>query len=102
LPSWKNGKTNGVEERFMRIFKEQAVYERGLHNAEEVRAAVAALVETYNAQWRLEKLGFMTPREARENLQPALAAWMLSCVQRTGASTSGIRAAQLPPKWGVG
>lgn len=39
-----------------------------------VRADLAAFVETYNAQWRLEKLGFMTPREAREQFGRALAA----------------------------
>lgn len=54
----------GIAPSFARVFR----------NAEEVRAAVAAFVETYNACWRLEKLGFMAPREARESFQPALAA----------------------------
>jgi transposase InsO family protein len=66
--------TNGVAERFIRTMKEQAVYGRVFRNAEEVRAAVAAFVETYNNEWRLEKLGFMTPREAREQFDRALAA----------------------------
>jgi len=43
-------------------------------NAEEVRAAVATFVDTYNAEWRLEKLGFRTPREARETYELAVAA----------------------------
>ena len=66
--------TNGVAERFIRTMKEQAIYGRVFKNVEEVRAAVAAFVETYNYEWRLEKLGFMTPREAREQFGRALAA----------------------------
>ncbi len=66
--------TNGVAERFIRTMKEQAIYGRVFKNIEEVRDAVVAFVETYNAQWRLEKLGFMTPREAREQFGRALAA----------------------------
>jgi transposase InsO family protein len=66
--------TNGVAERFIRTMKEQAIYGRVFKNVEEVRAAVAAFVETYNNEWRLEKLGFMTPREARETYDQALAA----------------------------
>ena len=66
--------TNGVAERFIRTFKEQAVYGRVFRNAEEVRAAVATFVDTYNAEWRLEKLGFRTPREARETYELQAAA----------------------------
>ena len=35
-------------------------------NLEEVREAVDAFVKRYNAHWRLEKLGFQTPLEARQ------------------------------------
>ena len=35
-------------------------------NLKEVRAAVTAFVERYNTTWRLEKLGYHTPIEARE------------------------------------
>lgn len=66
--------TNGVAERFIRTMKEQAIYGRVFKNVEEVREAVAAFVQSYNAEWRLEKLGFMTPREAREQFDRALAA----------------------------
>lgn len=58
--------TNGVAERFNRTLKEQAIYGRIFRNLEEVRAAVDAFVDSYNAHWRLEKLGFQTPREARQ------------------------------------
>ena len=33
---------------------------------DEVRRAVGEFVERYNAHWRLEKLGFQTPQEARQ------------------------------------
>ena len=58
--------TNGVAERFNRTLKEQAIYGRVFRNIEEVRRAVAEFVERYNAHWRLEKLGFQTPQEARQ------------------------------------
>lgn len=58
--------TNGVAERFNRTLKEQVVHGRIFRNLAEVRAAVAAFVTLYNEQWRVEKLGFLTPNEARE------------------------------------
>lgn len=58
--------TNGVAERWNRTLKEQAIYGRVFQNLEEVRAAVADFVARYNESWRLEKLGYQTPIEARE------------------------------------
>ena len=58
--------TNGVAERFNRTLKEQAIYGRIFRNLGEVREAVDAFVKRYNAHWRLEKLGFQTPLEARQ------------------------------------
>lgn len=58
--------TNGVAERFNRTLKEQAIHGRIFRNVEEVRAAVNAFRERYNRHWRLEKLGFMSPLEARQ------------------------------------
>ena len=57
--------TNGVAERFNRTLKEQAIHGRIFRDLEELRAAVGVFVERYNAQWRLEKLGYQTPIEAR-------------------------------------
>jgi transposase InsO family protein len=65
--------TNGVAERFNRTLKEQAIYGRAFRNIEEVRRAVAKFVEDYNAEWRLEKNGFVSPRDAREAWFAALA-----------------------------
>jgi transposase InsO family protein len=58
--------TNGVAERFIRTLKEQVIHGRVHRTLEEVRQAVAAFVQRYNDEWRVEKLGFLTPREARE------------------------------------
>jgi transposase InsO family protein len=58
--------TNGVAERFNRTLKEQAVHGRVFRNLEAVRQAISEFVERYNAHWRLEKLGFLSPREARQ------------------------------------
>ena len=61
--------TNGVVERWNRTLKEQAVYGRVFRNLAEVRAAVAAFVERYNQCWRLEKLAYRTPLEARQQYE---------------------------------
>ena len=66
--------TNGVAERFNRTLKEQAIYGRVFRNADEVRVAVADFVARYNNHWRLEKLGYLTPAEARAALIQPLAA----------------------------
>ncbi|WP_425266568.1 integrase core domain-containing protein [Caballeronia arationis] len=57
--------TNGVAERFNRTLKEQAIHGRIFRNLEEVRAAAVEFKDRYNRHWRLEKLGFMSPHEAR-------------------------------------
>ena len=58
--------TNGVAERFNRTLKEQVFHGRIFRNLEEVRAAVIEFKDRYNRHWRLEKLGFMSPLEARQ------------------------------------
>jgi putative transposase len=58
--------TNGVAERFNRTLKEQAIYGHIFKNVEEVRVSVNAFADRYNRHWRLEKLGFMSPLEARQ------------------------------------
>ena len=61
--------TNGVVERWNRTLKEQAVYGRVFRNLAAVRAAVAEFVERYNRCWRLEKIAYRTPLEAREEYE---------------------------------
>ena len=50
----------------LRLRKEQAIHERIFQNLEAVRAAVGTFVEQYDTTWRLEKLGYQTPIEARQ------------------------------------
>ena len=49
-----------------RTLTEQAIHGRIFQNLDEVRATVATFVEPYNTTWRLEKIGYHTPIEARE------------------------------------
>jgi transposase InsO family protein len=58
--------TNGVAERFNRTLKEQAIHGRVFRNVEDLRLAIADFIRRYNAHWRLEKLGYLTPLEARQ------------------------------------
>lgn len=66
--------TNGVAERFNRTLKEQVVHGRIFQGVEDLRQAVAAFVQTYNTEWRLEKLGFKSPIEARMERAQGVAA----------------------------
>jgi putative transposase len=66
--------TNGVAERFNRTMKEQAIHGRIFKNLGEVRAAVVAFKDRYNRDWRLERLGFKSPREACQERLMKLAA----------------------------
>ena len=59
--------TNGVAERFFRTLKEKIVYGRVYETVEELRKAVEEFVELYNREWRIERLGFISPVEARKN-----------------------------------
>lgn len=61
--------TNGVIERFHRTFKEQIVHGRAYHNLEDFRRAVECFISTYNENWLLEKLDYLSPLEARKALK---------------------------------
>jgi transposase InsO family protein len=60
--------TNGVAERFFRTLKEQVIYGRTFRTIAEVRQAVGEFVEQYNEQWRVEKNGYLSPRQIRAEL----------------------------------
>jgi transposase InsO family protein len=61
--------TNGVVERFNRTLKEQIIHGQTYRNRDELAAALSAFVELYNREWRLEKLRYRTPLEARRDHQ---------------------------------
>ena len=58
--------TNGVAERFNRTLKEQIIHGRIYRNIAELRNAVRGFVEQYNAQWIVEKNGYLSPAQARQ------------------------------------
>ena len=55
------------------------------------RDAVADFVERYNQTWRLEKLGYQTPIEAREEYELSPGGIAQMCVQGTGCGTSAAK-----------
>lgn len=57
--------TNGVIERFNRTWKEQVAHGRIFGDIAALRAALADFVAKYNAQWRIERLGYKSPIDAR-------------------------------------
>jgi transposase InsO family protein len=50
---------NGVIERLFRTFKEQVVHGRVFQTIDEVRDAVRDFVARYNAEWLVEKNGYL-------------------------------------------
>ena len=57
--------TNGVIERFFRTLKEQAIDGRVFQTIDEVRDAVRDFAARYNAEWLVEKNGYLSPLDAR-------------------------------------
>ena len=57
--------TNGVIERLFRTLKEQVVHGRIFQTIDEVRDAVRAFAERYNAEWLIEKNGHRSPLDMR-------------------------------------
>ncbi len=59
---------NGCVERFIRTLKEQLLWVRTFRNVEELRQALAEFRERYNRHWIVERLGYLTPQQARQQL----------------------------------
>ena len=66
---WRSERNLAMPVGWNRTLKEQAIYGRVFQNLADVRAAVAEFVERYNQCWRLEKLAYQTPLEAREEYE---------------------------------
>ena len=63
---------NGCAERFIRTLKENLLWVRSFGTVEELRQALLAFRETYNATWLIERHGFRPPAAIRtEQLSPA-------------------------------
>ena len=59
---------NGCVERFIRTLKEQLLWVRTLQNVEELRQALAEFRDRYNQRWIVQRLGYLTPAQARQQL----------------------------------
>ena len=59
---------NGVAERFMRTLKEECLYLHDFQSLEEARQVIGAFIERYNRGWLLERHGYKTPAQVREEL----------------------------------
>ena len=59
---------NGCVERFIRTLKEQLLWGRVFQNIEELRHALVEFRERYNQHWIVQRLGYLTPAQARQQL----------------------------------
>ena len=64
---------NGCAERFIRTLKENLLWVRSFATVEELRRALLAFRETYNATWLIERHGFRPPAAIREEQLSAVA-----------------------------
>ena len=59
---------NGVAERFMRTLKQECLYLHDFESLEEARLEIGAFIERYNREWLLERHGYRTPAQVRQEL----------------------------------
>jgi putative transposase len=59
---------NGCVEGFIRTLKEQLLWVRVFQNIEELRGALVEFRERYNQRWIVQRLGYLTPAQARQQL----------------------------------
>jgi putative transposase len=57
---------NGCAERFIRTLKENLLWVRSFATIEELRLALVAFKRTYNQTWIIERHGYKTPAQVRE------------------------------------
>ena len=58
---------NGCAERFIRTLKENLLWVRYFHTIEELRLALLQFRDTYNQEWLIERHGYKTPEQVRNN-----------------------------------
>ncbi len=57
---------NGCVERFIRTLKEQLLGVRTFRTVEQLRQALAKFRERYNQRWIVQRHGYLTPAQARQ------------------------------------
>ncbi len=58
---------NGIIERFIRTLKEECIDVHRFRTVEEARWVIGAFIRRYNAEWILERHGYRTPAEVRQD-----------------------------------
>ena len=64
---------NGVAERFIRTLKEQLLWVQTFDTVEDLRLALRAFRQRYNASWLVQKHRHRTPDQVRALLSPPVA-----------------------------
>jgi putative transposase len=59
---------NGCVERFIRTLKERLLWRRTFRTVEELQQALAEFRERYNRRWIVQRLDYLTPAQARQQL----------------------------------
>jgi putative transposase len=54
--------------RFIRTLKEELLWVRVFQNVEELRCALAEFRHRYNRSWIVQRLDYLTPAQARQQL----------------------------------
>jgi putative transposase len=57
---------NGLIERFMRTLKEECLYVHRFRTLEEARFGIGRFIQQYNSEWLLQRHGYKTPAEVRQ------------------------------------
>ena len=58
---------NGCAERFIRTLKENLLWVESFDTVEDLRHALLAFRDTYNATWLIERHGFRPPNAVRQD-----------------------------------
>ena len=58
-------------ERWIRTLKEECLYLHDFETLDEARAVIGAFIEDYNREWLIERHGYRTPAEVRQQLRQA-------------------------------
>jgi putative transposase len=65
--------TNGCVEKFIQTLKEQVLWIERFETLEALRARIREFARSYNREWLLERHGYRSPIEAREQLLAQMA-----------------------------
>jgi transposase InsO family protein len=58
---------NGCAERFIRTLKENLLWIRTFDTVEQLRLALLDFRKIYNTTWLIQRLGYRTPAQARQD-----------------------------------